>query len=249
LAEDSKTKGKTLAEALVAWGDPAAVAEMLSLAEEGYDSPLMIIILGAPPSEYERKTFRYQKLREGLEAAFLAKLRDGPLVTMGYVHGSSVNEPPVIILSDRWRVLTPNYEDSSATGAGMTVSGILVYEDESAAGVPARPAPPRLRMSRDPRRARLDDTELQLTPRSLRLLLVLAEAVVAGRSVVSRQDIERQLWAAPVGKKAVADAVHKLKCELVDQDVVEAAAYLLIENYLATGYRLAVAASEIQVTD
>jgi DNA-binding winged helix-turn-helix (wHTH) protein len=221
---------------------------MTQLAKEGYDGPL-IVILGEPSGEYERKVFRYQALRESLEAALLAKLRDGPLVTTGYLQGASVDQPPKIFLGDRWRVMAPNYEDSSATGAGITVFGILVYEDEAAAGVPARPAPPRLRMSRNPRRARLDDTDLRLTPRSLRLLLVLAEAAAAGGGPVSRQDIETELWSGYVSKKAVADAVHKLKCELADQDVVEAAAYLLIENHLAIGYRLAVAPSEIQIAD
>jgi DNA-binding winged helix-turn-helix (wHTH) protein len=104
-------------------------------------------------------------------------------------------------------------------------------------------------MSRNPLRARLDETDLRLTPRSVRLLLVLAEAAVAGGGPVSRQDIETELWSGYVSKKAVADAVHKLRCELADQDVVEAAAYLLIENYHAIGYRLAVAPSEIQIAD
>lgn len=62
MAKDLETEGKTLAEALLAWGDPAAVAEMIQLAKEGYDGPL-IVILGEPAGEYERKVLRYQELR------------------------------------------------------------------------------------------------------------------------------------------------------------------------------------------
>ena len=131
MAKDSRTEGKTLAEALLAWGDPAAVAEMIQLAEGGYDGPI-IIFLDGPKSEDERKVFRYQELRSQLEQELTQKLRDGSLVATGYDSRAAIDAPPVAVPADRWRVLTPILEDSSATAAGMAITGILVYEAATA---------------------------------------------------------------------------------------------------------------------
>lgn len=248
MAKDSKTEGKTLAEALLAWGDPAAVAEMIQLASEGCDGP-QIVILGEPAGEYERKVLRYQELRSQLEQELIKKLRSDSLVATGYDSRAAIDAPPVAIPADRWRVLTPIFEDSSATAAGMTITGILVYEGEPATMLPASLTGPRLEIRRRARRVRLDDTAVSLTPRSFDLLLLLAEAAVAGDAPMPRRDIEDRLWSAYVSKKAVADAVNKLKAELETQGVVEAADSPLIINHRVIGYRLTIAPAEIRILD
>ena len=248
MAKDSRTEGKTLAEALLAWGDPAAVAEMTELAEGGYDGP-GIFSLEGPVTGCERKVFRYQELRSQLEQELTQKLRDGSLVATGYDSRAAIDAPPVAVPADRWRVLTPILEDSSATAAGMAITGILVYEGDPATVLPASLTEPRLEIRRRARRVRLGDTGVSLSPRSFDLLLMLAEAAVTVEAPVPRSDIEDRLWSGYVSKKAVADAVNKLKAELETQGVVEAADCPLIINHRVIGYRLTITPAEIRILD
>lgn len=236
----------TLAEALLRWGDSTLVAEMTQLAKDGYDGPLIVLVPG-PASTYERNVLRYRELREQLEQALLDKLRSGSPLATGYDVRAPINAEPLTIPGDRWRVLTPNYEDSSATDAGVTITGILVHEDVPATAPLASTAQLRLEIGRTTRRVRFDGTKLRLAPRSFDLLLILAEAAASTGAPVSGHDIEAGLWGVPVDKKAVNDAVGKLKSELVKQGMDEAAVRLAIENVRAKGYRLTLAPDEIHI--
>ena len=81
------------------------------------------------------------------------------------------------------------------------------------------------------------------------MLVALAEAAIAGGAPVSGRDIEGRLWSGYVDKKAVNDAVGKLKGELVEQGVDETGVRRLIENQRAIGYRLTLASDQIQIVD
>jgi len=121
-------EGVTLEEALLRWGDPAIVAEVSRLAAEGYDIPAFIWTLG-PETECERNVGRYRSLRGKLEEVLHASLRSGILVATGYDARAAIDASPVTIPADRWRVLVPDFSASSATVSGLTITGILVFEN------------------------------------------------------------------------------------------------------------------------
>ena len=66
---------------------------------------------------------------------------------------------------------------------------------------------------------------------------------------MSGRDIEGRLWSGYVDKKAVNDAVGKLKGELVEQGVDETGVRRLIQNQREIGYRLTLASDQIQIVD
>jgi hypothetical protein len=119
-------EGATLEEALRRWCDPAAVAEMERLADEGYDGP-NVWILGEV-TEYEVKVSRYQELRRQLETELMDKLRRGELAATGYDMRLALDAKPVVLSADRWRVLAPDFERSAARTGAVEVSGIRVTE-------------------------------------------------------------------------------------------------------------------------
>ena len=122
--------GSTLKEALSRWGDPESAQEMLCLVRQGCDAP-MILSTSGPLSPAEERGLRYLSLREKLESEILERLRQGQLVATGYDSRAALDAPPITIPADRWRVLTPDFNKSSATAVGFTVVGILVFEGET----------------------------------------------------------------------------------------------------------------------
>ena len=127
-APPPEPEGVTLEEALRHWCDPTRAQEMLRLDKDGFSSPPMIIWAGCPETEYDRNTFRYGSLRSDLERELIDKLRRGVLTALGYDSRAAIDAPPVTISADRWRVLTPDFGESSATASGFTITGILVIE-------------------------------------------------------------------------------------------------------------------------
>ena len=74
---------------------------------------------------------------------------------------------------------------------------------------------PRLVLSRAQQIVRWDGQELRLSPRSFKLLWLLAEAAVRGTSLVSRAEIEKCLWGKlVVAKSAAADSIRDLRKQL-----------------------------------
>jgi DNA-binding response OmpR family regulator len=243
------TAGLTLADALVRWGDPAAVAEVTRLAGEGYDGPLIVLVPG-PATEYERNVFRYRELRERLETALVAKLRDGSLVATGYDSRAAIDAPPATIPADRWRVLTPNFEDSSAAGGGLSISGILVSDSNRGGARREASSPePQLRIAKAARQACLDGLDLKLTPRSFDLLVILAEGAIHGAVPVPKRHLEDRLMGRNFSDKALGQAINRLKSELTNSGVRGERAQSFIENVRAVGYRLTLSASELRIDD
>jgi Transcriptional regulatory protein, C terminal len=239
----------SLFEAMSTWGEPAAVAVMTRLVKDGYDGP-SCGFLGGPETEYERNVSRYRELRERLETALVARLRDGSLVAVGYDSRAAIDAPPVAIPAGRWRVLIPNFEDSSAAGGGLAISGILVSGFSNSVAPAGVPSPePRLRITRPGRRARFDGTDLRLTPRSFDLLVILAEGMLQSAAPVEKRHLEDRLLVGNFSEKAIGQAVNRLKSELMKSGVCRENAQSLIENVRAAGYRLTLSASDIQIDD
>lgn len=139
-APPPEPEGVTLEEALRHWCDPTRAQEMLRLDKDGFRGPLMIMVLGGSESEYERNVMRHCSLRDDLERELIDKLRRGVLTAFGYDSRAAIDAPPVTIPADRWRVLTPDFGESSATASGFTITGILVIEGMRQSAMPDRTA-------------------------------------------------------------------------------------------------------------
>jgi DNA-binding winged helix-turn-helix (wHTH) protein len=209
--------------------------------------------------------FRHQDLRAMLERKLIQKLQQGTLVASGFASHAPLDAPMVTIPPDRWRSLVPDFEASSAADAGVAIAGIVVREPDPAAAPSTAMSPTaevrsttrvepdlksaRLEIGRMTRRVRFDGIALRLAPLSFELLLILAEAAVAGGSLLSRRQLEARLWSGTVSKKAVAGAIHRLRRELIQQGINKAAVSCLIENRHGVGYRLTVAPADVGITD
>ncbi len=101
---------------------------------------------------------------------------------------------------------------------------------------------PKLRLDRTRLLVSLFGATGTLSPRSFKLLGVLAEA---GGVVVERRNIEACLWTQPADKAAVADVVRDLREELA---AIDPRGKDLIETKTAKGYRVALDASEIALS-
>jgi hypothetical protein len=173
-----------LEESLINEGDPALVAEMLQLKEEGYATPQDRYI-ATVSAEGRSKGERYVKLRENLERTHLEQLLT-TLVATGFDSHASPDAPPKKIFPDRWRILTRNYEDSSASDRGMEITGILAWRPNRQAKAPAPTGISEIAIDKVSRIASFNDIEARLSGRCFDLLVVLAEeAKSRGGSPVS----------------------------------------------------------------
>jgi hypothetical protein len=243
---DPITKPRSLEDALQSWCEPSLVAEMLQLKTQGYGGPQLLFPDG-PETESERKQFRYLYLRKQLEAELLEKLKAGELIATGYDSGAPIDAPPNTIPADRWRTLTANYKESSATMGNVVITGIQVLRPTAQA--PAPQPRPGLRIDVRARQAQLDGTDLNLTARSFKLLVMLARQASKGAHIVPKQTIERELFAAPTDERAVARAAWRMRQELVSAGLERHRVEELIQNQRALGYRLMMDPPEIQIVD
>jgi hypothetical protein len=244
---DPITKPRSLEDALQVWCEPSLVAEMLQLKTQGYGGP-QLLFPGGPETESERKQFRYWYLRKQLEAELMEKLKAGELIATGYDSLAPIDEPASTIPADRWRTLTANFKESSATTGNVVITGIQVLRPT--AQVPAQPlSGPRLRIDARTRQAQLDGTDLNLTARSFKLLVMLARQASKGAHIVPKQTIERELFAAPTDERAVARAAWRMRQEVVSAGLERHRVEELIQNQRALGYRLMMDPPEIQIVD
>ena len=58
---------------------------------------------------------------------FMTRLRNGDLVAMGFPTPLRPETVPVPIAAEHWRVLAPNFQNSTAKGAGAEYFGMQVY--------------------------------------------------------------------------------------------------------------------------
>jgi hypothetical protein len=68
----------------------------------------------------------------GLQRDFLGRLRCGELVATGYQEPLSLGSERRPVPADLWSSLRPNFKNSTATGAGLKLAGILVRTAEDA---------------------------------------------------------------------------------------------------------------------
>lgn len=64
-----------------------------------------------------------------LAASLLTRLRAGELISDGYDSRSPLDGPRRSIVADRWAALTPRFSDGSASGLGLHITGIRVFDN------------------------------------------------------------------------------------------------------------------------
>jgi len=235
------TKPQTLCGAILTWGAPVAVAEMTRLEKEGWEAPLSFV--GGRETESDRQSARYRSIRVQLEVALIEDLRQGKLIASGYDSRAAIDALAVVIPPDRWRVLVPNFEDSSATANGVTIIGILI----AAADPAGSQVTVRLRLKQRQREIYLDGEKRSIAEQPFKVLWLLAEKARIGGGYVPTREIDAQIWGdnARLILRQSRDVIRELRDALsrgrVDVDEIHA----LILASGKKSYRLCLAPEEI----
>jgi DNA-binding winged helix-turn-helix (wHTH) protein len=104
----------------------------------------------------------------------------------------------------------------------------------------------RLRINNNTRQVQLEGVELKLSPRSFRLLSILA---AAKGDLLHTPDLAMQLLPTHHSKTAIASSIDKLKRELVESGIERTSAQRLVENTRGIGYRLTLHATDISIEE
>lgn len=216
--ESPQTHPLSLFDAMCAWGDPDKVAEMLALKRRGADAPILVLGRRGP----EPAGWRYRDIREGLEDALVARLLTGGLIAEGYDSDGSFDQPMIRIPSDRWRVLTPDFDESSAVSHNRKIIGIVVSPREKVdagpsgepSAIPLGSGLVRLVIRQQSKSITLDGKPITLAARPFSLFLLLAEAAQAGTGPMRGSRIKDTLWSPGVSERAATDVVRDLRSKL-----------------------------------
>jgi hypothetical protein len=241
----------SLGEALRTWCDPALTSEFLRMETHG---PYEYVVLnpGESPSRIQ-KLDDFVRIRRKLEAEAHGCLRDGVWVADAFNRHMPVDKPRKTVLADWWRVLKPDFDAGTATGGGVEVFGIVVWRRTCGSAPSSSPAEgaslaePALRIDKRSKRVRLNGHDLKLSPRSFKLLLMLAEAASAGTAPAQKRDLEAGVLGSNKGEKALAGAMYLLQREIGQAPSPDPLSPDLIENHRSVGYRLTLLASEIHI--
>lgn len=96
----------------------------------------------------------------------------------------------------------------------------------------------------------LDGVDKTLSPQEYRLLLLLAEKVIAGGRTAENREIEAQIWGDSLHRIArpVRDVVRELRHKLAAGASDAAAARAIIKNWRSpNGYRLTLTPEQIEI--
>lgn len=114
--------------------------------------------------------------------------------------------------------------------------------------LPASAIEPRLILNRRRQTITLDGSKLTLSPRSFKVLWLLAEAAQENRRVVTRAEIEKCLWGnRGMDKRATADAIRDLRERMRDGLGGHGDHANLIETRQTKGYLLTLSQAEIRL--
>lgn len=78
--------------------------------------------------EFDRCHLRWKLAKQSLEEALLNRLKSGELQARGFSSTAPLDGPRQLIAAERWRDLRLDLKTSSAVGAGLTVTQILITE-------------------------------------------------------------------------------------------------------------------------
>jgi hypothetical protein len=128
------TAGLPLWEAMLFYGNQCDADIAFCRRLEGFDRPPFDHfdeMSREEQREYNVGSMELQRARRQLESEIAEKLASGELFATGYAGHTPLDSPAERILPDRWRLLEPDFLESSARGSGIEISGILVFKGES----------------------------------------------------------------------------------------------------------------------
>lgn len=113
--------------------------------------------------------------------------------------------------------------------------------------LPRASVAPRLTVFSRESRVVLDGKSLKLSPQKFKLMSLLANELVMGRAVVNNAKIAAHLWATKGRESQTGDAVRNLRDELKKVVGKKGKGPDLIETLSLKGYRLSLAAGEVEI--
>ena len=128
--ESKKKQGLTLLEALETYSDPEALRQYQKF--KPYYQRRVVLVLGAPPTDTELKEDRARELRRPLEDNLVRMLQQGDLVAYAHVVPLRADAERVEISSEKWKLLTIDFDKSTATGYGLQLLDIRIGEPKRA---------------------------------------------------------------------------------------------------------------------
>src|SRR5689334_22807474 len=105
---------------------------------EPYRFPIIVLGKGYDSPD-ERRHFHFRNLRKRLENYISELLARGELVASGFVQPLTPHAERVTISPDTWRLLSVNFENSTAKGYGLSLVDITVAEARSLRGKGRKP--------------------------------------------------------------------------------------------------------------
>jgi DNA-binding winged helix-turn-helix (wHTH) protein len=247
--ELSRRPRLSLFDAMCASGDPKLVSEMRALKAKGADVPYVFVRGGSQ----DREESRYPELSIQLENSLRETLLTGDLVAYGYETGGALDQSMIRIRPDRWRVLEPNFDKSSANSGGSEIIGIIVIAPVRSAAkspMPNRISPDlfRLVIKAASMVVTVDGTLVPPRPQPFKLLLLLAEAARDSSGVVPNAVIEQHLFHnAVVSTRAVSDSIRSLR-ELLKEALGDGFdSRGLVQNRAGVGYLLNLRSEQVLI--
>ncbi|HEV7253602.1 MAG TPA: hypothetical protein VGN97_10970 [Mesorhizobium sp.] len=122
----AKPIGRELEDAAKAFSRPSFL-QVFKRAEAERDR-LFSRFTDEPEHELRRADDKVDRASRLLRTALRKRLRAGELIATGIKVPASLLSPRQVIGPELWRVLEPDFDDSSARGAGLTVVDVLVCE-------------------------------------------------------------------------------------------------------------------------
>jgi hypothetical protein len=120
-----------LGEALLVFGD-LETAKRYAALHLAFGPPTWWGSENPPPGidprdvDFRRQWLEHERLEHVLCEELVAQLAAGALRATGFEPSTPADSPPVAIHASRWRILTPDLANSSASALGITITGIRV---------------------------------------------------------------------------------------------------------------------------
>lgn len=131
--------GLPLWEAMLFYGNQQDAKTVSELTCQGFGEPPYYPLhemSRAEQIEYNVSSMHLERSRMRMELEFLSMLMSDAVFATGYASHSPLDMPATRVVADRWRLLEPKFDDSTAKGPNMEVSGILVFDGSRPAQSP-----------------------------------------------------------------------------------------------------------------
>lgn len=90
------------------------------------------------PQQYNSLQDQINLVLEHMSSSLLKRLHSDELWATGFCSNSALDGPAARIHRERWPILIPDYSDHSASAAGITIFGILVFQRSHQSGFQKR---------------------------------------------------------------------------------------------------------------